>query len=112
TSLAPDFYYVDSTPEALRRFIEEEGADTIAAFISEPVQGTGGVHLPPENYFKEIRDICDEHNILFIADEVITGFGRTGTYFGMENFDVVPDIMSVAKGITSGYTPLGGVILS
>lgn len=112
TSLAPDFHYVDSTPEALRSFIETEGADTIAAFISEPIQGTGGVHPAPENYFKEIRKICDEFDILFIADEVITGFGRTGTYFGMENYDVVPDLMSVAKGITSGYAPLGGVLLS
>ncbi|MFK2826444.1 aspartate aminotransferase family protein [Bacillus sp. B190/17] len=112
TSLAPDFYYVESTGEALRAFIEAEGADTIAAFISEPVQGTGGVHLPPQDYFKEIRSICDEYDILFIADEVITGFGRTGTYFGIEQFGVIPDVMSVAKGITSGYAPLGGVIIS
>lgn len=112
TSLAPDFYYVESTAEAFRSFIEKEGADTIAAFISEPVQGTGGVHPAPENYFQEIRGICDEHDILFIADEVITGYGRTGTYFGMEQFGVVPDMMTMAKGITSGYIPLGGVMLS
>jgi len=112
TSLAPDFHYVESTPESLLKFIEDEGADTIAAFISEPVQGTGGVHPAPSNYFKEIRKICDENDILFIADEVITGFGRTGTYFGMENYDVVPDLMSLAKGITSGYLPLGGVVIS
>lgn len=112
TSLAPDFYYVESTGAALRSFIESEGAETIAAFISEPIQGTGGVHLPPQNYFKEVREICDEYDILFIADEVITGFGRTGTYFGIEQFGVIPDLMSVAKGITSGYAPLGGVILS
>lgn len=112
TSLAPDFHYVESTPEAFRAFIEAEGADTIAAFISEPVQGTGGVHPAPENYFQEIRKICNEYDILFIADEVITGFGRTGMYFGMERYGVVPDLMSIAKGITSGYVPLGGVILS
>src|SRR5699024_9621142 len=91
---------------------EKEGADTIAAYISEPIQGTGGVHPAPEGYFKEIRKICDENDILFIADEVITGFGRTGTYFGMENYGVIPDLMSMAKGITSGYAPLGGVVLS
>ncbi|MFD1706426.1 aspartate aminotransferase family protein [Siminovitchia sediminis] len=112
TSLAPDFYYVDSTPEAFKAFIEAEGAETIAAFISEPIQGTGGVHLPPQDYFKEIKAICEEHNILFIADEVITGFGRTGTFFGVEQFGIVPDLMSVAKGITSGYAALGGVIIS
>src|SRR5699024_5383989 len=112
TSLAPDFHYVESTPESLLKFIEDEGADTIAAFISEPVQGTGGVHPAPSNYFKEIRKICDENDILFIADEVITGFGRTGTYFGMENYDVLPDLMSLAKEITSGYLPLGGVVIS
>src|SRR5699024_1429506 len=112
TSLAPDFHYVDSTSASLRAFIEAKGADTIAAFISEPIQGTGGVHPAPENYFQEIRDICDEYDILVIADEVITGFGRTGTYFGMEKFGVVPDFMSVAKGITSGYAPLGGVMIS
>ncbi|MFT9846420.1 aminotransferase family protein [Aneurinibacillus sp. REN35] len=113
TSPAPDFLYVDHfSTEALRKLIEEEGPETIAAFISEPVQGTGGVILAPEDYFKEVRNICDEYNILFIADEVITGFGRTGKYFGMEHYGVIPDMMSVAKGITSGYVPLGGVILS
>ncbi|MFD1707899.1 aspartate aminotransferase family protein [Siminovitchia sediminis] len=112
TSLAPDFYYVESSPEAFRAFIETEGADTIAAFISEPVQGTGGVHFPPKDYFKEIKSICEENDILFIADEVITGFGRTGTFFGVEQFGIIPDIMSVAKGITSGYAALGGVIIS
>ncbi|VEF47108.1 aminotransferase [Bacillus freudenreichii] len=112
TSLAPDFYYVESTPESFRAFIEAEGAETIAAYISEPIQGTGGVIMPPKDYFKEIKSICEENNILFIADEVITGFGRTGTYFGVEQFGIVPDIMSVAKGITSGYAALGGVIIS
>src|SRR5690625_3972959 len=112
TSIAPDFLYVDSSIDALKELIEKEGADTIAAFISEPVQGSGGVNLPPEGYFEEVRKICDENDILFIADEVITGFGRTGTKFGIEHFNVVPDIITMAKGVTSGYAPLGGMIIS
>ncbi|HLS65571.1 MAG TPA: aspartate aminotransferase family protein [Pseudogracilibacillus sp.] len=112
TSIAPDFYYVDSTIEALEEMIEKEGADTIAAFISEPVQGSGGVNLPADGYFKKVRELCDKHDILFIADEVICGFGRTGTNFGMENFGVTPDIITMAKGVTSGYAPLGGMIIS
>lgn len=112
TSIAPDFYYVDSTIDALKEMIETEGAHTIAAFISEPVQGSGGVNLPDEAYFKEVRKICDENDILFIADEVINGFGRTGTNFGIEQFGVIPDIITMAKGITSGYAPLGGMIIS
>src|SRR5699024_9216835 len=112
TSIAPDFHYVDSTVEALQKMIEEEGADTIAAFISEPVQGSGGVNLPAEGYFEQVRKICDENDILIISDEVICGFGRTGTNFGMENFDITPDIITMAKGVTSGYAPLGGMIIS
>lgn len=112
TSIAPDFLYVENSVEALEELIAKEGADTIAAFISEPVQGSGGVNLPPEGYFKEVRRICDENNILFIADEVINGFGRTGTNFGIEQFDVIPDIITMAKGVTSGYAPLGGMIIS
>ncbi|MEK4029476.1 aspartate aminotransferase family protein [Pseudobacillus sp. FSL P4-0506] len=111
-SLAPDFYYVDSSIDALKELIEREGAETIAAFISEPVQGSGGVNLPPEGYFQEVRKLCDQNDILFIADEVITGFGRTGKNFGIENFGVTPDMMCIAKGITSGYAPLGGMIIS
>src|SRR5699024_10303686 len=86
--------------------------ETIAAFIAEPIIGAGGIILPPQNYFKEIREICDEYGIIFIADEVITGFGRNGTMFGLQNWNVVPDIMTVAKGISSGYVPLGGVVIS
>ncbi|WP_243299318.1 aminotransferase family protein [Bacillus litorisediminis] len=113
SSLAPDFLHVDAfSAEALRECIEKEGAETIAAFIAEPVQGAGGVNIAPEGYFKEIRKICDEHHILFIADEVITGFGRTGKMFACEHYDVVPDVMLVAKGITSGYVPLGAVIIA
>ena len=111
-SIAPDFHYVDSTIESLKEKIETEGADTIAAFISEPVQGSGGVNLPSENYFKDVKKLCEENDILFIADEVICGFGRTGTNFGIENFDVVPDIITMAKGVTSGYAPLGGMVIS
>lgn len=112
TSIAPDFYYVDSTISSLKETIEKEGAHTIAAFISEPVQGSGGVNLPPDGYFEEVRKICDAHQILMISDEVICGFGRTGTNFGMENFGVIPDIITMAKGVTSGYAPLGGMVIS
>lgn len=112
TSLAPDFYHVDSSVDALRAFIKEEGADTIAAFITEPVQGSGGVNLPPEGYFQEIQQICKENDIIFIMDEVITGFGRTGKTFGSDHFNIVPDIMCIAKGVTSGYAALGGMVLS
>ncbi len=92
--------------------ILREGADTVAAFIAEPVQGAGGVIVPPPDYFARIREICDRHDVLFIADEVITGFGRTGRWFGLEHYGVEPDIMQFAKGITSGYVPLGGIGVS
>lgn len=111
-SIAPDFHYVDSSIESLKETIEKEGAHTIAAFISEPVQGSGGVNLPPKGYFQEVKKICDEHDILFISDEVICGFGRIGTNFGMENFGIAPDIITMAKGVTSGYAPLGGMVIS
>ncbi|WP_071396242.1 aminotransferase family protein [Bacillus tuaregi] len=111
--LSQDHLYVDSSIEALKEMIEREGAETIAAIISEPVQGSGGVNLPPsQNFFKEVREICDQNDILFIADEVINGFYRTGKNFGIDNFDVVPDMMAIAKGITSGYAPLGGVVFT
>lgn len=112
SSIAPDFYYVDSSIESLEKMIKQEGAETIAAFISEPVQGSGGVNLPPEGYFEAVRQLCDKYDILFISDEVICGFGRTGTLFGMENFGVIPDIITMAKGVTSGYAPLGGMVIS
>ncbi|MFF2175599.1 aspartate aminotransferase family protein [Lysinibacillus sp. NPDC058147] len=112
-SNAPDFLFVDNfSIQALRDLIETEGPETIAAFISEPVQGAGGVHVAPDNYFKEIREICNEYGILMITDEVITGFGRTGKFFAMEHFNVVPDMMCFAKGVTSGYAQLGGVMIS
>lgn len=112
-SLAPDFLYVDNfSSKSLRELIVAEGPETIAAFIAEPVQGAGGIHVVPENYFKEVREICDEYGVLFITDEVITGFGRTGKYFGMDHYGVAPDMMCFAKGVTSGYAQLGGVMIS
>lgn len=112
-SLAPDFYYTENvSARALQELIETEGPETIAAFVAEPVQGAGGVHIAPEGYFKEVREICDKYNILCITDEVITGFGRTGKAFGIEHYDVTPDMMCFAKGVTSGYAQLGGVVLA
>jgi adenosylmethionine-8-amino-7-oxononanoate aminotransferase len=96
----------------LERAILAAGADTVAAFIAEPVQGAGGVIVPPDDYFPRVREICDRYDVLFIADEIITGFGRTGQWFGLERYGVEPDIITFAKGITSGYVPLGGVGLS
>jgi adenosylmethionine-8-amino-7-oxononanoate aminotransferase len=92
--------------------IQREGPETIAAIIAEPVQGTGGILRPPDDYFARLEEICGAHDILLILDEVITGFGRTGRWFGMEHWNVHPDLVSMAKGITSGYLPLGGVAVS
>ena len=97
---------------ALEEAIIREGQDTVGAFIAEPVQGAGGVVVPPDDYFPLIREICNKYEVLFIADEVITGFGRTGEWFGLNRYGVQPDIMSFAKGITSGYLPLGGIQIS
>jgi len=96
----------------LEEAILREGADTVAAFIAEPVQGAGGVIVPPADYFPRVREICSKHGVLLIADEVITGFGRTGRWFGLEHYGIEPDIMQFAKGITSGYVPLGGIGVS
>jgi len=96
----------------LEQAILHEGPETVAAFIAEPVQGAGGVIVPPDDYFPRIREICDTYEVLLIADEVITGFGRTGRWFGLEHYGVEPDIMQFAKGITSGYIPLGGIGVS
>ena len=87
------------------------GADKVAAFIGEPVQGAGGVIIPPASYWPEIARICDKYNILLVSDEVICGFGRTGHWFGCETFGFRPDLMTFAKGVTSGYVPLGGVMV-
>src|SRR5262245_20638500 len=92
--------------------ILELGPQRVAAFIGEPVQGAGGVIIPPESYWPEIQRICDRHGILLVSDEVICGFGRTGAWFGCERFGYEPDLMTFAKGVTSGYIPLGGVMVS
>jgi putrescine---pyruvate transaminase len=91
--------------------IEELGEDRVAAFIAEPIQGAGGVIVPPDSYWPEIQRICDRYDILLIADEVITGFGRTGNWFGSQTFSIRPHIMTVAKGLSSGYAPIGGSII-
>ena len=104
--------FVDALVTELEAVIEREGADTIAAMIGEPVQGAGGVVPPPANYWRRIKEVLEAHDILYIADEVITGFGRTGTMFGVEQYGVEADIVSIAKGVTSGYIPLGAVGVS
>jgi putrescine---pyruvate transaminase len=116
-------YYFDAntndTPEAfgvevarrLEAKLEALGADNVAAFIGEPVQGAGGVIIPPATYWPEVQRICRKHDILLIADEVITAFGRLGHWFGHERMGFEPDLLTFAKGITSGYIPLGGVLV-
>ncbi|HVI50601.1 MAG TPA: aspartate aminotransferase family protein [Candidatus Sulfotelmatobacter sp.] len=99
--------------DLLEEAILREGAGTVAAFIAEPIQGGGGgVIVPQDDYFQRIRQICDRHDVLLISDDVITGFGRSGRWFGLEHWNVQPDIVQFAKGITSGYIPLGGVGVS
>jgi putrescine---pyruvate transaminase len=100
------------TGQRLEQRIAELGAERIAAVIVEPVFGSGGVIVPPLGYLRRLREICDRHRLLLIVDEVITGFGRTGTWFACEHEEVVPDLLTFAKGVTSGYIPLGGVIVS
>jgi adenosylmethionine-8-amino-7-oxononanoate aminotransferase len=97
---------------SLEELIEREGPETIGAFIAEPVMGAGGVIPPPPEYFPRVREICDRHGILLILDEVVTGFGRTGRMFGAQHWDVRPDIVTLAKGLTSGYVPLGASVVS
>jgi len=91
--------------------IEELGADRVAAFIGEPIQGAGGVIVPPATYWPEIQRICDKYGILLIADEVITGFGRTGNWFASQTYNIRPHIITIAKGLSSGYAPIGGSII-
>jgi putrescine aminotransferase len=98
-------------PRWLEAKILELGADKVAAFIGEPVQGAGGVIMPPATYWPEIQRICDKYGILLVSDEVICGFGRTGRWFGCETMGTKPDLMTFAKGVTSGYMPLGGVMV-
>lgn len=97
--------------ELLEREIEHQHPDTVAAVIAEPIQGAGGVIVPPASYWPKLREICDRQNVLLIADEVITGLGRSGTLFGSRGWGVKPDIMCMAKGLTSGYLPLGATLV-
>ncbi|MCL4698359.1 MAG: aminotransferase class III-fold pyridoxal phosphate-dependent enzyme, partial [Burkholderiaceae bacterium] len=98
--------------ELLEREIVFQGPDTVAAFIAEPVQGAGGVIVPPPNYWPAVREVCDRHGVLLIADEVVTGFGRAGAMFGTRLWGVQADLWCLAKGISSGYVPLGAPALS
>lgn len=98
--------------QALIDRIEQLGIDRVAAFIAEPIQGAGGVIIPPDNYWPEIKHICEHYGILLVADEVICGFGRTGEWFGSDYYDLSPDLMPVAKGLSSGYLPIGGVMVA
>ena len=109
--LVPDVVQVPSDDvEALAQLMAER-SDEVAAVITEPVQGAGGVWPPPDGYLASLRRLCDQHGALLIFDEVITGYGRLGTWFGAEHFGVTPDIITFAKAITSGYQPLGGVFV-
>jgi adenosylmethionine-8-amino-7-oxononanoate aminotransferase len=109
----PGFVHVPAlSADALEEAIVREGADSVAMFLAEPVIGVGGVIPPPDDYFPRVREICDRHKVLFVADEVITGFGRTGKWFALDHWGVTPDVVSFAKAITSGYFPFGGVGVS
>lgn len=98
--------------EYLDKLIQMEGPTTIAAIILESIPGTAGIMIPPPGYLAGVREICDRHGIVFIADEVMAGFGRSGKWFSIDHFDVVPDLLTFAKGVNSGYVPLGGVAIS
>lgn len=120
-ALAPNIYRLgNGDPErtaqeaidSIEEIITKEGANTVAAVVAEPIQGAGGVIVPPPQYIRMLRELCDQHEILLIADEIITGFGRTGRWFAQEHYGVQADIMAFAKGVTSGYVQLGGIIVS
>ncbi|PYN03734.1 MAG: hypothetical protein DME07_05790 [Candidatus Rokuibacteriota bacterium] len=106
----------ESVGQAAARALEEailrEGPDTVGAFIGEPIHGGGGIIYPTDDYWPRVREICTRHNVLLIGDEVITGFCRTGRWFALGHWNVKPDILSFAKGVTSGYLPLGGIMVS
>ena len=108
--LSPDEFGLKAALE-LEAKIKELGPDKIAAFIGEPIQGAGGVIVPPDTYWPEIQRICDEYDILLVADEVICGFGRTGNWFGSDSFNIRPDMMPMAKGMSSGYMPISAVMV-
>lgn len=110
-SMTPDEFGI-AAARSIEAKIREVGPGKVAAFIGEPIQGAGGVIVPPDSYWPEVQRICDEYGILLIADEVITGFGRLGEWFGADYFGIRPDFMPFAKGVTSGYLPLGGVFVS
>ena len=113
--LMPDTETVDwDDAKSLLGLIERVGAERIAAFFCEPIIGAGGVYVPPEGYLTEVRQICRDHNILFVADEVVTGFGRIAgdSWFASSRFDLQPDLMTTAKGLTSGYVPMGAVFIA
>ena len=109
--MSPDEFGV-SCAQQLEDAIAHYGENRIAAFIAEPVQGAGGVIVPPASYWPQIQKICDQHEILLIADEVICGFGRTANWFGSETFNIRPDVMTIAKGLSSGYAPIGASVVS
>jgi L-2,4-diaminobutyrate transaminase len=122
-TVAPDYFrradldqsesdFVAHCVSELEAMIDREGADTIAAFIGEPLLGTGGIVPPPEGYWPAIQAVLDRHDILLIADEVVTGFGRLGTMFGSDHYGMRPDLITIAKGLTSAYAPLSGSIVS
>src|SRR5689334_6454169 len=108
----PDPCPVCSGAPHLEEILQYEGPQNVAAVIMETIVGTNGIIVPPDGYLQSIREVCDRHGILLICDEVMAGFGRTGKWFGVDNWDVVPDIMTVAKGINSGYVPLGAMIIN
>jgi adenosylmethionine-8-amino-7-oxononanoate aminotransferase len=117
--LPSGFFHVRNTqqdPEgaadAIEQMIEAEGPELVAAVVLEPVQNAGGCLVPPPDYWKRVREICDRHGVLLVSDAVICAFGRLGEWFGIERFDVVPDMTSFAKGVTSGYLPMGGVVVN
>ena len=98
--------------ESLDALIEREGADTVAAFFAEPIMGAGGVIVPPKTYFPKIQEVLKKHDVMLVADEVITGFFRTGNGFGTETFGMKPDILTMAKALSSGYVPISATVMS
>ncbi|SIR86433.1 aminotransferase family protein [Williamsia sterculiae] len=111
----PDAETVDwDDAKSLLGLIERVGADNIAAFFCEPIIGAGGIYLPPDGYLTEVREICRDHDVLFVADEVVTGFGRIGggAWFASSRFDLQPDMITTAKGLTSGYVPMGALFVA